>query len=187
LTHTGAKATIASSADASAIGLDLDLENLGVLLEASRSKGQATARATGLVRRQDKFLCDGGQVRVVPAVGEFAALLLTPGPRHCRARARSRRRGGGRGGILSDRIDRSRSLQVIGRVTRFRLGAKETLLEGTDGGVGQIELGLKESFTFTGAYPQAMVVASKLASLEELGQVRTVGATKTRKRSKEIG
>src|ERR1700738_1648851 len=73
-----ASAEIATAANAAAIGLDFDFDDLGVLLEAAWREGLATARATGLFVRQEAFLGEDGQVGIVPAFGNGVALLLAP-------------------------------------------------------------------------------------------------------------
>src|SRR3954452_12606943 len=60
-----AQPAIASAADASTIGFDLDLDDEGIFLEAERGERHATARTTGLLRSKDTFLGDDGQVGII--------------------------------------------------------------------------------------------------------------------------
>jgi len=67
---------IASAADASTIGFDLDLDDEGIFLEAERGERHATARTTGLLRSKDTFLGDDGQVGIISAIGNLPVRLL---------------------------------------------------------------------------------------------------------------
>src|SRR6202012_2238250 len=97
---TRASAQIAFAANAAAIGFDFDFDDLGVFLVAAWREGLATARATGLVGRQDVFFSEDGQVGIVAAFGNGVALLLAPFASRVDRTRRSSASLGGRG-ILS--------------------------------------------------------------------------------------
>src|ERR1700738_4839739 len=113
-----ASAEIATAANAAAIGLDFDFDDLGVLLEAAWREGLATARATGLFVRQEAFLGEDGQVGIVPAFGNGVALLLAPFSPRLGNNGGARRCSLGLRGVLGEGVLGGRSLGLIGAVTR---------------------------------------------------------------------
>src|SRR3954464_4060540 len=76
LVRARAKAAIASSTYATAIGFDLDLDDLFVFLKSARGEGLPTARTTGFLRRKVAFFADNGQVGIISALGQLRAFLL---------------------------------------------------------------------------------------------------------------
>src|SRR5262249_51159978 len=146
-----------------------------------------TARTTGLLGSKNTFLGDDGQVGIISAVGNLLTRLLATASWWC---SRGCAGGGslrGGGGILGDRVGGRRTRQVIGRVPRLTLGAEQTLLEEAVLGFEQGDAGLVSDLTLLGGVKQGAVIASLLASLDELGTVRTSRAAKNRKRTREVG
>jgi hypothetical protein len=117
LLRTGASAEIASAANATAIGFDIDLDDGGIFLPASRGERLATTRATGLCWRQDAFFSADGQVRIIPASRKWVAWLLASvsflGGRGGRGGRRRSIRGNR---IFGERIGRGVSVFVVGSV-----------------------------------------------------------------------
>ena len=76
----GTGGAVAVAADQAAMGLDLNLQDGGVLRATDGSERAAAAPATARVARDLRLLNHGGQVRIVAAAWPLAAALLAAGP-----------------------------------------------------------------------------------------------------------
>src|SRR5262245_59491117 len=85
------------AADEAAMGLDLDLQDGGVLGAADGGEGPAAGPAAALLPRELVVFDDAGQVGIVAAAGPRPPGLLAAPPPGLRAGGRLGRRAGGRG------------------------------------------------------------------------------------------
>jgi hypothetical protein len=178
-----AKAAIASSANASAIGFDLDLDDGGIFFETARGERLPTARATGFLGRKYTFFADDGQVGIISTVGKFLPFLLATTSWWYSGCCGIGGSIGGRGRVLGERVGSRGTCQVIGRVPRLTLGAKQTLLENAVLGFEFGNAGFEIRLAFPCSFKPGAIIASLLSGLKEQW---TIGAMRARQRRKWI-
>jgi len=104
-TVAGGPVTVATHE--AAMGLDLDLQDGGILGAADRGEGTAAVAAAAQIPWDLAVLKDDGQVRVVAAAWSRLAVLLAalpPGYRAGTCRSRGRQEGGSGLGLAAEEL-----------------------------------------------------------------------------------
>ena len=152
LSAAGAAGAVARAADEAAVGLDLDLQERGVVAAGEGGEGLAAADAVALVGGQVENLLGGGQVIVVAAAVALVSGLLT---------AAAFGLGGGGVGRVYARC----GLGGVG--VGLGLVAEEAVLEVTDLGLKSCALALEGGLALAGALVLGLVVAGLLSGVAE--------------------
>jgi hypothetical protein len=144
------------------VGLDLDLQDGGVVAAGEGVEGLAAAGAVALVGGQVEDFLGGGEVVVVAsAVALVAGLLTAPAP------GGGRRRGVGAGGSGVGR-------GIVGVVgVGLGLAAEELLLAESEEGLESCDLVLEGGLALGGALVLGLVRAGLLSGVEEGGEQGT--------------